>query len=323
MHDHNRSSDGRPVRVRFHLPTATESGAALCSRLSASSRRYHRPIGQIQSPGRTQDWIKLGGKVQCRTYEGGVRQAEAPARLIEGGLPTEAIAQVLVSKYARSSAAILAGPDLRPPRHPSPTGRCSRTGPGMRPSICARCMRAFSRCFARGPSCLPTRLQYRRSILVEGVPRLASLGPMAPMTGPEAVSIRPGSPTSTHPTAKPSGCSPILFCRSMVTTASLPLEQNRGAADIRSSSDPNNRYEARTQANSQLVMLSDLFSSKIQGCPVWIRSTWRCEGVESVARNSLKTGSAERPKISFATRRLTRGSVHKAAAQPRSCAIGR
>src|SRR3981081_3811063 len=40
-------------------------------------------------------------KYACRTCEDGVVQAPAPARLIEGGLPTEAtIAQVLVSKYA-------------------------------------------------------------------------------------------------------------------------------------------------------------------------------------------------------------------------------
>jgi transposase len=40
-------------------------------------------------------------KYACRACEDGVLQAEAPARLIEGGLPTEAtVAQVLVSKYA-------------------------------------------------------------------------------------------------------------------------------------------------------------------------------------------------------------------------------
>src|SRR6202521_4877274 len=50
-------------RVRLHLPSAPGSGAARCQRLRASSRRYHRPTGQIQQPGRTQDWIKLGGKV--------------------------------------------------------------------------------------------------------------------------------------------------------------------------------------------------------------------------------------------------------------------
>ena len=50
------------VRVCLHLPSATGSGAALCRRLRASSRRYHRPTGPIQQPGQTQDWIKLGGK---------------------------------------------------------------------------------------------------------------------------------------------------------------------------------------------------------------------------------------------------------------------
>src|ERR1700686_4441520 len=40
-------------------------------------------------------------KYACRRCEDGVVQAPAPARLIEGGMPTEAtIAQVLVSKYA-------------------------------------------------------------------------------------------------------------------------------------------------------------------------------------------------------------------------------
>jgi transposase len=40
-------------------------------------------------------------KYACRTCEDGIMQALAPARLIEGGLPTEAtVAQVLVSKYA-------------------------------------------------------------------------------------------------------------------------------------------------------------------------------------------------------------------------------
>ena len=40
-------------------------------------------------------------KYGCRACEGAVIQASAPARLIEGGLPTEAmVAHVLVSKYA-------------------------------------------------------------------------------------------------------------------------------------------------------------------------------------------------------------------------------
>jgi transposase len=45
--------------------------------------------------------VTVRPKYACRKCEDGVRQAAAPARLIEGGLPTEAtVAQVLVSKYA-------------------------------------------------------------------------------------------------------------------------------------------------------------------------------------------------------------------------------
>ncbi len=45
--------------------------------------------------------VTIRPKYACRRCEDGVVQAPAPARLIEGGLPTEAtIAQVLVSKYA-------------------------------------------------------------------------------------------------------------------------------------------------------------------------------------------------------------------------------
>ena len=45
--------------------------------------------------------VTIRPKYACRQCQDGVVQAPAPARLIEGGLPTEAtIAQVLVSKYA-------------------------------------------------------------------------------------------------------------------------------------------------------------------------------------------------------------------------------
>ncbi len=45
--------------------------------------------------------VTVRPKYACRTCEGGVTQAPAPARLIEGALPTEgAIAHVLISKYA-------------------------------------------------------------------------------------------------------------------------------------------------------------------------------------------------------------------------------
>jgi transposase len=52
-------------------------------------------------PARLRVLVTRRPKYACRTCEDGVVQAPAPARLIEGGLPTEAtVAQVLVSKYA-------------------------------------------------------------------------------------------------------------------------------------------------------------------------------------------------------------------------------
>src|SRR3981081_838108 len=50
-------------RVRLHFPSAPGSGAALCQELRASSRRSHRPTGQPKRQERTQNRIKLGGKV--------------------------------------------------------------------------------------------------------------------------------------------------------------------------------------------------------------------------------------------------------------------
>jgi transposase len=68
-------------------------------------------------------------------------QAPAPARLIEGGMPTEAtIAQVLVSKYAdhlplyRQAQIYARWIDRR-----------WRTGWATPPGTCVRCMNGFSR----------------------------------------------------------------------------------------------------------------------------------------------------------------------------------
>lgn len=59
-------------------------------------------------------------KYACRSCTDGVAQAAVPARLIPGGMPTEAtVAHVLVSKYADGLPALPAGPDLQPPRRRS------------------------------------------------------------------------------------------------------------------------------------------------------------------------------------------------------------
>ena len=52
-------------------------------------------------PARFRVLVTRRPKYACRTCEEAVAQAPAPARLIEGGIPTEAtVAHVLVSKYA-------------------------------------------------------------------------------------------------------------------------------------------------------------------------------------------------------------------------------
>lgn len=77
-------------------------------------------------------------KYACRTCEDVVVQAPAPARLIEGCLPTEAtVAQVLVSKYADHlplyrQAQIYARQGI------NLTGRHSPTGLAVPPGICVR-----------------------------------------------------------------------------------------------------------------------------------------------------------------------------------------
>ena len=81
-------------RVRLHLPSAPGSGAALCQRLRASSRRSTAQQGKSNSRERTQNWIKLGGKVVsdgqlCRSAprywiraDGGGRCGKVPVKVM-------------------------------------------------------------------------------------------------------------------------------------------------------------------------------------------------------------------------------------------------
>jgi len=73
-----------------------------------------------------------------------VLQAPAPARLIEGGLPTEAtVAQVLVSKYA-DHLPLYRQARFTPAKGSIWIGRRWQTGSAMPPGTCGRCMSAFS-----------------------------------------------------------------------------------------------------------------------------------------------------------------------------------
>ena len=132
-------------------------------------------------------------KYACRACEDGVVQAPAPARLIEGGLPTEAtVAQVLVSKYADHlplyrQAQIYArqGIDLDRSTLADWVGRAALH---LRPLH----ERLLDEAQGSRPSCSPTRRRRRCSIPAAAAPRPASSGPMPPTTGPGAASDPPG-----------------------------------------------------------------------------------------------------------------------------------
>ena len=77
-------------------------------------------------------------KYACRACEDVVVQAPAPARLIEGGLPTEAtVAQVLVSKYA-DHFRCTDKPRSTPGRASNSIARHWPIGSAARPSCCGR-----------------------------------------------------------------------------------------------------------------------------------------------------------------------------------------
>ena len=83
--------------------------------LRAPRRRFRR---------RYQVIVTRRPKYGCRACAGAVVQAPAPARLIEGGLPTERlVAHVLVTKYADHCAALPSGADAAPPGHRPSTAR--------------------------------------------------------------------------------------------------------------------------------------------------------------------------------------------------------
>src|ERR1700686_1091566 len=110
------ASEGRIVRARkrhgnrgalpTHLPRI-EVVVDIDDKICPCCRGELHRIGEDKSerldmvPAQFRVLVTRRPKYACRSCEDGVLQAQAPARLIEGGLPTEAtIAQVLASKYA-------------------------------------------------------------------------------------------------------------------------------------------------------------------------------------------------------------------------------
>jgi transposase len=89
-----------------HLPrieTLVDIASTICPGCSGQLHRIGEDVAERLDivPAQFRVLVVRRPKYACRTCEDVVLQAPAPARLIEGGLPTEAtVAQVLVSKYA-------------------------------------------------------------------------------------------------------------------------------------------------------------------------------------------------------------------------------
>jgi len=89
-----------------HLPrveTVVDVASTVCPCCSGTLHRIGEDVAERLDivPAQFRVLVVRRPKYACRTCEDVVVQAAAPARLIEGGLPTEAtVAQVLVSKYA-------------------------------------------------------------------------------------------------------------------------------------------------------------------------------------------------------------------------------
>src|SRR6204780_1896201 len=89
-----------------HLPrieTVVDVASPICPGCSGTLHRIGEDVSERLDivPAQFRVLVTRRPKYACRTCEDLVVQAPAPARLIEGGLPTDAtVAQVLVSKYA-------------------------------------------------------------------------------------------------------------------------------------------------------------------------------------------------------------------------------
>ncbi|MET4316250.1 transposase [Bradyrhizobium sp. RT4b] len=190
-------------------------------------------------------------KYACRACEDGVVQAEAPARLIEGGLPTEAtVAQVLVSKYA----------DHLPLYRQAQI--YARQGIALDRSTLADWVEHAAFHLRSLHERLLTMLRARSKLFADettvpvldpgrGRTKTGQLWAYAADDRPWGGLDPPASPMSMHPTARPSGCSAILpatraSCRSMATP---PIQSLPSAA--RSSSPSAGCTCGATSTNSR------------------------------------------------------------------------
>ena len=95
-----------PRALPTHLPrveTLVDVESTVCPCCSGPLHRIGEDVSERLDivPAQVRVLVIRRPKYACRACEDGVVQAPAPARLIEGGLPTDGtVAQVLVSKYA-------------------------------------------------------------------------------------------------------------------------------------------------------------------------------------------------------------------------------
>ena len=96
----NRGSlPAHPPRIKTVVDIADDSCPCCSAPLHRSGEDVSERLDVV--PAQFRVLVVRRPKYACRAYTDGVAQAPAPARLIEGGLPTDAtVAQVLVSKFA-------------------------------------------------------------------------------------------------------------------------------------------------------------------------------------------------------------------------------
>jgi len=204
-----RQRRGNRGALPKHLPreeTVIEPDDQVCPCCGGAMHRIGEDVAERLDviPAQFRVIVTRRPRYGCRACESAVVQAPAPARLIEGGLPTEALlAHILVGKYAdhlplyrQSQIYARQGIELDRSTLADWVGRAATE---LRP-----CINGCSSTSRARPSCSWTRLAHRCSIRDANEPRPATSGRWPATTGRGAVLIRRRSSISMHPGAAPS-----------------------------------------------------------------------------------------------------------------------
>ena len=205
-----------------HLPrieTVVDIDSTICPGCGGALHRIGEDVAERLDivPAQFRVLVVRRPKYACRACEDGVVQTAAPARLIEGGLPTEAtVAQSLPRRkpgcWCRSTPITfrcIARRRFTPGKGSSWIARPWPIGSAEPPSCCGRSTSGCSTGCEHRPSCSPTRRPPRCSIPVGAGPKPASSSPMRATTDRGAVPTRRSSPMFTRPIATRRGRSRI------------------------------------------------------------------------------------------------------------------